>query len=175
MLNLQENKINCDVMQRARSLFMKRTRTLYRWMYPDITQKQLNELVNARCQNLNDTDKQVYKHDTLGELGAGLNPQVFEQVHLPSCQDADIGRSRTKRKRKDATESNKKQRLTLLSDPDVVEEETTLLREMRDAELQEEKNFVGEMENFLSDIPWNNNEDDFLSKTLDPEHLFSFI
>jgi hypothetical protein len=63
----------------------------------------------------------------------------------------------------------------LLSDPDVVEEETTLLREMRDAQLQEEKNFVGEMENFLSDIPWNNNEGDFLSKTLDPEHLFSFI
>jgi hypothetical protein len=85
----------------------------------------------------------------------------------------------TKRKREDLMETNKKQGLVLLSDPEVVEEETALLRKVRDVQfkvhLQEEENFVGEMENFLCEGAKNDNESVLLSKTLDPEHLLSFI
>jgi hypothetical protein len=148
-------------------------------MYPDVTKKRLNELITIKWEELTDRDKQVYTQETLGELGSALYPQIFIKFEPPPCQNVDIERSCTKRKREDLMETNKKQGLMLLSDPEVVEEETALLRKVRDVQfkvhLQEEKNFVGEMENFLCEGAKNDNEGVFLSKTLDPEHLLSFI
>jgi hypothetical protein len=49
-----------DVLNAAKSLFYKRTRTLYRLMYPKITKNQLNNSVSDAWDRLSEYGKNIY-------------------------------------------------------------------------------------------------------------------
>lgn len=70
-----------EVLKAARSLFSKRTRTLYHWMYPDTSKGQLKAIVSAAWDTLSTTEKEFYVSQVLGRFGvpAGslmVNPQL---------------------------------------------------------------------------------------------------
>lgn len=49
-----------EVIKAAKSLFSKRTRTLYHWLYPDTSKTKLKATVSAAWDTLADTEKQFY-------------------------------------------------------------------------------------------------------------------
>lgn len=70
-----------EVLKAARSLFSKRTRTLYHWMYPNTSKGQLKAIVSAAWDTLSSAEKEFYVSQVLGRFGvpAGslmVNPQL---------------------------------------------------------------------------------------------------
>lgn len=70
-----------EVLKAARSLFSKRTRTLYHWMYPDTSKGKLKAIVSSAWDTLSNTEKEFYISQVLGRFGvpAGslmVNPQL---------------------------------------------------------------------------------------------------
>lgn len=70
-----------EVLKAARSLFSKRTRTLYHWMYPDTSKGKLKSIVSSAWDTLSNTEKEFYISQVLGRFGvpAGslmVNPQL---------------------------------------------------------------------------------------------------
>lgn len=70
-----------EVLKSAKSLFSKRTLTLYHWMYPNIPKQQLKANVAAAWENLPNTEKHFYISQVLGKFGYPqtslmLNPQL---------------------------------------------------------------------------------------------------
>lgn len=61
----------------AKSLFLKRTRTLYRWMYPNVTKQQLNLTLANSWETLSVNEKKFYisqvsqKTNEKGEMFVG--------------------------------------------------------------------------------------------------------
>ena len=49
-----------EVIKAAKSLFSKRTRTLYHWLYPDTSKTKLKATVSAAWDTLADAEKQFY-------------------------------------------------------------------------------------------------------------------
>ncbi|KAK3923678.1 Acylphosphatase, partial [Frankliniella fusca] len=49
-----------DVVKAAKSLFSKRTRTLYHWLYPDTSKTKLKATVSAAWDTLAESEKQFY-------------------------------------------------------------------------------------------------------------------
>lgn len=66
LCNVQGSKRNMayckqvEVMKAAKSLFIKRSRTLYRWLNPDFTKKKLDETVSAAWDTLPDNERYLY-------------------------------------------------------------------------------------------------------------------
>lgn len=70
-----------EVLKAAKSLFSKRTRTLYHWMYPDTSKGKLKAIVSSAWDTLSNTEKEFYISQVLGRFGvpAGslmVNPQL---------------------------------------------------------------------------------------------------
>lgn len=49
-----------EVLKAAKSLFSKRTRTLYHWMYPNISKQQIKQAVTTSWESLNKQEKDLY-------------------------------------------------------------------------------------------------------------------
>jgi hypothetical protein len=49
-----------EVMKAARSLFYKRTRTLYRWVYANMTKCELNRRVKDAWNSASENEKNIY-------------------------------------------------------------------------------------------------------------------
>ncbi|XP_026293079.1 uncharacterized protein LOC113217394 [Frankliniella occidentalis] len=77
-----------DVVKAAKSLFSKRTRTLYHWLYPDTSKTKLKATVSAAWDTLAETEKQFYLSQVLGRFGLQasslmINPQLGGIKDLP--------------------------------------------------------------------------------------------
>lgn len=90
-----------EVLKAARSLFSKRTRTLYHWMYPDTSKGKLKAIVSAAWDTLSNTEKEFYISQVLGRFGvpAGslmVNPQLGgfqnrDPTLLPIASSSHVG------------------------------------------------------------------------------------
>jgi hypothetical protein len=59
-----ENK-NSEVMKAARSLFYKRTRTLYRWVYSNMTKNELNRRVIGAWNSASQYERNIYVSEVM--------------------------------------------------------------------------------------------------------------
>ncbi|XP_033608304.1 uncharacterized protein LOC117282505 [Cryptotermes secundus] len=78
-----------DVLKAARSLFCKRTRTLYRWVYPNISKYELNRRVADAWDSASQDEKNIYISEVLGRFGTRnrtviLNPRLEEILSMPA-------------------------------------------------------------------------------------------
>ncbi|KAF5270125.1 hypothetical protein FQR65_LT17905 [Abscondita terminalis] len=76
----QDNK-KMEVLKAAKSLFSKRTRTLYHWMYPNTPKTQLKAAVATSWEALGAQEKEFYISQVLGRFGFSqsnlmVNPQL---------------------------------------------------------------------------------------------------
>ncbi|KAI4459137.1 hypothetical protein MML48_6g00001696 [Holotrichia oblita] len=70
-----------EVLMAAKSLFSKRTRTLYHWMYPNAPKAQLKSAVSMSWETLGVQEKEFYISQVLGRFGFPqsslmINPQL---------------------------------------------------------------------------------------------------
>nr|XP_022919298.1 uncharacterized protein LOC111428124 isoform X1 [Onthophagus taurus] len=70
-----------EVLMAAKSLFSKRTRTLYHWMYPNTPKAQLKSAVSMSWETLGIQEKEFYISQVLGRFGFPqsslmVNPQL---------------------------------------------------------------------------------------------------
>ncbi|XP_034245018.1 uncharacterized protein LOC117647399 [Thrips palmi] len=82
-----------EVVKAAKSLFSKRTRTLYHWLYPDTSKTKLKATVSAAWDTLADSEKQFYlsQASVLGRFGLQassvmINPQLDGIKGFPSAE-----------------------------------------------------------------------------------------
>jgi hypothetical protein len=54
------NGKSTEILKEAKSAFCKRTRTLYRMMYPKITKNQLNSRISDAWDRLSEKEKNIY-------------------------------------------------------------------------------------------------------------------
>lgn len=71
-----------EVTRAARSLFSKRTRTLYNWLSPGISKSRLKTAVSAAWDRLPSVEKDFYISQVLGRFGVPsvkvmVNPQIL--------------------------------------------------------------------------------------------------
>lgn len=59
-MSLQEENKQCEVLKAAKSLFSKRTRTLYHWMYPTASKQQLKSAIKNSWETLSHEEKEFY-------------------------------------------------------------------------------------------------------------------
>ncbi|KAK9884440.1 hypothetical protein WA026_007286 [Henosepilachna vigintioctopunctata] len=81
-----------EVMKAAKSLFSKRTRTLYHWMHPNAPKQQIKAAVSASWESLGTQEKQFYTSQVLGRFGFPqcnlmINPQLGGIKQLPLLPD----------------------------------------------------------------------------------------
>ncbi|KAL3278487.1 hypothetical protein HHI36_013806 [Cryptolaemus montrouzieri] len=81
-----------EVMKAAKSLFSKRTRTLYHWMHPHAPKQQIKAAVSASWESLGTQEKQFYISQVLGRFGFPqcnlmVNPQLGGIKELPPLLD----------------------------------------------------------------------------------------
>ncbi|PSN57037.1 hypothetical protein C0J52_01750 [Blattella germanica] len=218
-----------EVVKAAKSLFSKRTRTLYHWLYPETSKNKLKATVSAAWDTLPENEKHFYISQVLGRFGLQasslmINPQLGGMKGLPtdlvakslktsstrdnageseravddlfaSCDDADNWASYPKQRKRHTNERRKKRKANRSNDesggrarlgsvdPDDFDEETTILKRMRETtletEFEEDAELNSELEKFrllsenMSDYK-DNDEDDFWKRT-DPDDLFSQI
>ncbi|GLV43917.1 hypothetical protein CBL_12787 [Carabus blaptoides fortunei] len=81
-----------EVTRAARSLFSKRTRTLYNWLSPGISKSRLKASVSAAWDRLPTVEKDFYISQVLGRFGVPsvrvmVNPQImgFSCTQTPSA------------------------------------------------------------------------------------------
>nr|CAH7764895.1 unnamed protein product [Callosobruchus chinensis] len=77
-----------EILKAACSLFSKRTRTLYQWMYPNVPKQQLKIAVANCWQSLEQAEKDFYVSQVLGKFGLSttnlmVNPQLHTMKELP--------------------------------------------------------------------------------------------
>lgn len=70
-----------EVLKAARSLFSKRTRTLYHWIYPNAPKAQLKAAISTSWETLSMQEKDFYISQVLGRFGFPqsslmINPQL---------------------------------------------------------------------------------------------------
>lgn len=78
-----------EVLKAARSLFYKRTRTLYRWVYSNMTKYELNRRVTNAWKSASQYERNIYISEVLGRFGTKnrtviLNPRLEEIMGLPA-------------------------------------------------------------------------------------------
>ncbi|KAJ9575150.1 hypothetical protein L9F63_025900 [Diploptera punctata] len=78
-----------EVVKAAKSLFSKRTRTLYHWLYPDTSKNKLKATVSAAWDTLPEQEKHFYISQVLGRFGLQasslmVNPQLGGMKGLPT-------------------------------------------------------------------------------------------
>ncbi|CAH0554007.1 unnamed protein product [Brassicogethes aeneus] len=84
-----------EIHKAAKSLFSKRTRTLYQWMYPNAPKQQIKSAVATSWESLGSQEKDFYISQVLGRFGFPpcslmVNPQlggIKELPPLPDTQD----------------------------------------------------------------------------------------
>nr|XP_023013236.1 uncharacterized protein LOC111503216 [Leptinotarsa decemlineata] len=77
-----------EILKAAKSLFSKRTRTLYHWMYPNAAKQQIKSAVTTSWESLAETEKEFYISQVLGRFGFPqtnlmINPQLGSIRKLP--------------------------------------------------------------------------------------------
>nr|CAI5819761.1 unnamed protein product [Callosobruchus analis] len=77
-----------EILKAACSLFSKRTRTLYQWMYPNVPKQQVKIAVANCWQSLEQSEKDFYVSQVLGRFGFHttnlmVNPQLHTMKELP--------------------------------------------------------------------------------------------
>ncbi|KAG5877206.1 hypothetical protein JTB14_003203 [Gonioctena quinquepunctata] len=77
-----------EILKAAKSLFSKRTRTLYHWMYPNAAKQQIKTAVTTSWESLADNEKEFYISQVLGRFGFPqtdlmINPQLGSIRELP--------------------------------------------------------------------------------------------
>ncbi|XP_069698841.1 uncharacterized protein [Periplaneta americana] len=219
-----------EVVKAAKSLFSKRTRTLYHWLYPDTSKNKLKATVSAAWDSLPDNEKHFYISQVLGRFGLQasslmINPQLDGMKDLPtnltssnqnvsskedeaaeaaravedlfaSCDDADKWASYPRPKRRNTNERRRKRKSTRSPnyetggrarlgpvDPDEMDEETAILKRMRESKLEpefeEDLELSSELEKFRlisesgAHYKDDDDDDDFWRRTPDPDELFS--
>lgn len=75
------NQKQAEILKAAKSLFSKRTRTLFHWMYPNTPKPQLKAAVSHSWENLGLQEKEFYISQVLGRFGFPqtslmVNPQL---------------------------------------------------------------------------------------------------
>lgn len=84
-----------EVLKAAKSLFSKRTRTLYHWMYPNTPKSQLKAAVSMSWETLGVQEKEFYISQVLGRFGFPqnslmVNPQLDGIRVVPQLLQLDI-------------------------------------------------------------------------------------
>lgn len=87
-----------EVLKAAKSLFSKRTRTLYQWLCPDASKTKLKASVSAAWDTLSEPEKHFYISQVLGRFGLResslmVNPQLDGIKGLPGGGGADPSRN----------------------------------------------------------------------------------
>ncbi|XP_008190469.2 uncharacterized protein LOC103312201 [Tribolium castaneum] len=85
-----------EILKAAKSLFSKRTRTLYHWMYPNTPKQQIKMAVANSWDNLGVQEKQFYISQVLVRFGFPqcnlmVNPQLGGIKELPPLPDSMDG------------------------------------------------------------------------------------
>ncbi|RZC36392.1 uncharacterized protein BDFB_001763 [Asbolus verrucosus] len=85
-----------EILKAAKSLFSKRTRTLYHWMYPNTPKQQIKLAVANSWDNLGIQEKQFYISQVLVRFGFPqcnlmVNPQLGGIKELPPLPDSIDG------------------------------------------------------------------------------------
>lgn len=83
------NEKHEEVVKAAKSLFSKRTRTLYHWLFPDTSKNKLKATVSAAWDTLSEGEKHFYISQVLGRFGLQasslmVNPQLGGMKYLPT-------------------------------------------------------------------------------------------
>ncbi|XP_060526379.1 uncharacterized protein LOC132702004 [Cylas formicarius] len=83
--------IQHDVLRTAKSTFSKRTRTLYRWMYPSAPESQIKQVVAGMWDHLSPQERGVYVAQVTGKYNQYpetlmVNPQLGHLRELPPPQ-----------------------------------------------------------------------------------------
>lgn len=83
-----------EVLKAAKSLFSKRTRTLYHWMYPNTPKTQLKAAVSLSWETLGIQEKEFYISQVLGRFGFPqnslmVNPQLDGIKVVPFAPQLD--------------------------------------------------------------------------------------
>ncbi|KAJ8981544.1 hypothetical protein NQ317_009803 [Molorchus minor] len=81
-----------EILKAAKSLFSKRTRTLYHWMYPNAAKQQIKAAVASSWESLGTQEKDFYISQVLGRFGFPqsslmINPQLGGIKELPPIPD----------------------------------------------------------------------------------------
>ncbi|KAJ8952920.1 hypothetical protein NQ318_006537 [Aromia moschata] len=81
-----------EILKAAKSLFSKRTRTLYHWMYPNAAKQQIKTAVASSWDSLGAQEKDFYISQVLGRFGFPqsslmVNPQLGGIKELPPIPD----------------------------------------------------------------------------------------
>ncbi|KAL1491459.1 hypothetical protein ABEB36_012056 [Hypothenemus hampei] len=84
-----------EILKKAKSLFCKRTRTLYHWMYPSASKQHIKEVVSTTWDSMAVEEKNVYITQVLGKFGCHnvnlmINPQleqIKELAPIPTVQE----------------------------------------------------------------------------------------
>ncbi|XP_044728423.1 uncharacterized protein LOC123291991 [Chrysoperla carnea] len=78
-----------EVLKAAKSLFSKRTRTLYHWLYPSTSKLELKNIVVSAWDTLQESEKHFYISQVLGRFGFPasnlmVNPQIGGLQGMPT-------------------------------------------------------------------------------------------
>ncbi|KAJ3665767.1 hypothetical protein Zmor_001242 [Zophobas morio] len=99
-----------EILKAAKSLFSKRTRTLYHWMYPNTPKQQIKMAVANSWDNLGVQEKQFYISQVLVRFGFPqcslmVNPQLGGIKELPPLPDTMNGNNYSARELQTALSS----------------------------------------------------------------------
>jgi hypothetical protein len=127
-------------------------------MYPNMTKKELDELVYGAWDTLPDSEKELYVSEVLGIRRPFTNPLALELLKNATSSQV-VGSTTSCRKHQLSSptncETNKEVEELHLADPDAVEDERDISRNMRDTqmkgEVEEKKDFFVEYLKFLSE------------------------
>ncbi|ERL88680.1 hypothetical protein D910_06064 [Dendroctonus ponderosae] len=77
-----------EVLNMAKSIFSKRTRTLYHWMYPTASKQQIKDVVSNTWESMAGQEKNIYVAQVLDRFGYNnanlmVNPQLGQIKELP--------------------------------------------------------------------------------------------
>ncbi|XP_076258855.1 uncharacterized protein LOC143195510 isoform X4 [Rhynchophorus ferrugineus] len=77
-----------EILKMAKSIFSKRTRTLYHWIYPTASKQQVKQVVSNTWDSMSPQEKGIYVAQVLAKFGytSGdlmINPQLGQIKQLP--------------------------------------------------------------------------------------------
>ncbi|XP_030755666.1 uncharacterized protein LOC115881996 [Sitophilus oryzae] len=84
-----------EVLRMAKSIFSKRTRTLYHWMYPKASKQQVKQVVYDTWETMSHLEKSVYIAQVLAKLGYTngdlmVNPQLEQMKQMSSAASVTV-------------------------------------------------------------------------------------
>ncbi|CAH1103986.1 unnamed protein product [Psylliodes chrysocephalus] len=90
-----------EILKAAKSLFSKRTRTLYHWMYPNASKQHIKMTVMTSWDSLAENEKAFYISQVLGRFGLSqtnlmVNPQLETIKEPPPHTDRIVTRTKSR-------------------------------------------------------------------------------